>query len=98
MDGQGGAQLAVGRLGSLRLVGHAIEARMTEHITRTTPYLRYLSADGEGYRTMVLEAVVGWRGGHYPSDVVYGTRNSRAGVSSCIAAEPKDPMAVGFAQ
>jgi hypothetical protein len=55
-----------------------IQARL-EKLARAHSLFRYPTVDGEGYRAMVLETVVGWRDSHYPGDVDYGIRNSQAG-------------------
>ncbi len=60
---------------------------------------RYPALDAQGYRTMRIEAVVGWRdGGHYPGDIAYAERASWDGSPLGWVAATLDADGLGFVQ
>ncbi|MEV4115680.1 hypothetical protein [Nonomuraea sp. NPDC049695] len=59
---------------------------------------RYPEVDNDGYRTMRMEAAVGWRDDHYPGDVVYAQRLAWDGHPVMAAAVLGDPSIAGHAQ
>ncbi|MEW1837709.1 hypothetical protein AB0392_07125 [Nonomuraea angiospora] len=59
---------------------------------------RYPEVDNDGYRTMRMEAAVGWRDDHYPGDVVYAQRLAWDGHPAMAAAVLGDPAIAGHAQ
>jgi hypothetical protein len=70
-----------------------------ERIADARAVFRYPGVDEDGFRAMLIEAVVGWRDpGHYPGNVTYGERSTWDASSIYTAAATLDPDAVGYAQ
>jgi hypothetical protein len=69
-----------------------------EKITHARAVFRYPMVDGNGYRAMRAETIVGWRDSHYPGDVVYAERNSWDGSSTYAPAASLDSRTVGYVQ
>lgn len=66
---------------------------------RARGVFRYPAVDGDGFRAMRIEAIVGWRdSGHYPGDVAYGERMTWDGSALYAAATTLEPESVGYAQ
>lgn len=70
-----------------------------EKIANARAVFRYPGVDEDGFRAMLIEAVVGWRdAGHYPGNVAYGERSTWDASSLYAAAATLDADAVGHAQ
>jgi hypothetical protein len=70
-----------------------------EKIANARAVFRYPGVDENGFRAMLIEAVVGWRdAGHYPGNVAYGERSTWDASSLFAAAATLDADAVGHAQ
>ena len=65
-------------------------------IAKARAAFRYPLPDVDGYRSMQLETVVGWRDHYYPGGVVYDQRASWDGLPLEAAAVTMDPALVGY--
>jgi hypothetical protein len=75
-----------------------IKSRL-EEIANARAVFRYPATDGDGFRAMRIEAIVGWRdGSHYPGNVAYGERVTWDASTIYAAAATLDPDAIGYVQ
>lgn len=74
-----------------------IKAQLVK-IARARGVFRYPNADADGFRTMQLETVIGWRDTSYPGGTVYDQRPSWDAGPLEAAAAALDPVLVGYAQ
>jgi hypothetical protein len=75
-----------------------IKAQLAK-IANARAVFRYPGVDGEGFRGMLIEAVVGWRdAGHYPGNVAYGERSTWDASALYAVAATLDPATIGYAQ
>jgi hypothetical protein len=59
---------------------------------------RYQLIDEKGYRSMNLEAIIGWRDWKYPGGPIYDQTNGRDGGSFDAAIATGDPVLMGYGQ
>jgi hypothetical protein len=69
-----------------------------EKIIDARAVFRYPMVDGNSYRAMRAETIVGWRDSHYPGDVTYAERNSWDGSPIYAPAASLDSRTVGYVQ
>ncbi|MDP4503291.1 carbohydrate binding domain-containing protein [Nonomuraea turcica] len=74
-----------------------LEAQLVKMINARAVF-RYPEVDNDGYRTMRLEAAVGWRDDHYPGVVTYAQRVDWDGHPLMASAVFDDPALVGRGQ
>jgi len=67
-------------------------------ITNTRAPFRAPGLDGDGFRAMRAEAIIGWRDAHYPGNVFYGERSTWDASALYAVAATLDPVAIGYAQ
>ena len=67
-------------------------------IAKARAAFRYPTFDDEGYKTMRLESVVGWRDWKYPGPVMYDQMPSSEGGPLDVAASTLDPVLTGYGQ
>lgn len=82
-------------------VGGVEDNRLRDHLVRMTKarmVFRHLALDADGYRTMRIEAVVGWRDAEYPGKVSYDEGNKWDGHPLRLAALLKDPDLTAYAK
>ena len=70
------------------------------HIAAARYPFRYPAIDGDGYRCMRAETLVGWRdGNHYPGDIMYGDRGTAWDSNPIMTATlTADPQAIAIAR
>ncbi|MFF4622814.1 carbohydrate binding domain-containing protein [Nonomuraea jabiensis] len=79
--------------------GGVRDERLRNHlvkIAKTRGYFHHPALDGDGYRTMRLEALTGWRDPLYPGKRVYDQAQSWEGQPMQLAALLKDPDLIAY--
>ncbi len=74
-----------------------LKKQLVKMVRARAPF-RYPLADDEGFRSMNLESVIGWRDWKTPGRVMYDQLNGREGGSLDAAAATRDPAVIGYAQ
>ena len=74
-----------------------IRAQLTK-MALARSHFRYPQYDADGYKTMRLEGVVGWRDHYYPQDSMYLQRTSFDSSAIHAAIDTQDPRLIGYAQ
>ncbi|WP_372807848.1 hypothetical protein [Pontiella sp.] len=74
-----------------------IKAQLIKMIRARAPF-RYPLVDKEGYRSMNLETLIGWRDWKYPGDVIYDQYNGRDSGPFDVAVATGDPVLLGYGQ
>jgi hypothetical protein len=69
-----------------------------EKVIHARAVFRYPMVDGNGYRAMRAETIVGWRDSHYPGEVTYAERNAGEGSTIYAPAASLDSRTVGYVQ
>ncbi|MEV6590096.1 Tat pathway signal protein [Streptomyces acidicola] len=67
-------------------------------IAKARTVFHYPALDGDGYKSMRLEAIIGWRDTEYPGKVAYDEGNKWDGHPLRLAALLKDPDYTSYAQ
>jgi hypothetical protein len=74
-----------------------IRDQLIKMIRARAPF-RYPLIDKDGYRSMNLEAVIGWRDWKYPGPVVYDQMNGRDGGAFDVAVATGDKVLLAYGQ
>ena len=67
-------------------------------VAKARSAFRYPLPDKEGFRSMMVETVIGWRDWHYPGVVTYDQMPCDDGCAGDVAATTMDPELIGFAR
>ncbi|MCM2375191.1 hypothetical protein [Aporhodopirellula aestuarii] len=67
-------------------------------MARARTVFRYPAADDDGYQSMRVETIVGWRDWHYPGPIAYGPMPTDDGDPLDVAIATGDPYLIGCCQ
>ncbi|MGW1675637.1 Tat pathway signal protein [Streptomyces sp. NPDC002324] len=82
-------------------IGGVEDDKLRDHLVKMAKarmVFRHPALDADGYRTMRIEAVVGWRDPEYPGKVAYDEGNKWDGHPLRLAALLKDPDLTAYAK
>ncbi|GGN22927.1 Tat pathway signal protein [Streptomyces fuscichromogenes] len=86
---------------AVTVIGGVEDGTLRDHLVKMAKaraVFRYPSVDPDGYRTMRLETMVGWRDTEYPGKVAYDQDAKWDGHALKMAAQIKDPDLTSYAQ
>ncbi|MBE8476064.1 carbohydrate binding domain-containing protein [Streptomyces justiciae] len=86
---------------AVTVIGGVEDSTLRDHLVKMAKaraVFRYPSVDRDGYRTMRLETMVGWRDTEYPGKVAYDQDAKWDGHALKMAAQIKDPDLTSYAQ